>query len=138
MKQIEFKTSKGEFIIVEYSDIGTHLIVGDKTHVFSKKDNSYFTHIGDSISIKDITEDQANDIVDKVMNGQHFQNYNYKCVTDRWVKSARESLKSLIESLDIHLYKNPIKTFTFDEDYIRHIEAEANTFYNPYIFKIVE
>lgn len=40
------------------------------------------------------------------MNGQHYQNYNYKSVVDRWVKTAKESLISLLESHGINTSKN--------------------------------
>lgn len=134
MKTKQFRTSKGLFVITDEKyclkeENGIRIAYFNGVKQF---EHTKFIHF------PRITEQQASEIVDKVMNEQHFQNYNYKCVTDRWVKSARESLKSLIESLGIHLYKNPIEIFTFDEDYIKHIETEANTFYNPYIFKIVE
>lgn len=55
---------------------------------------------------KDLTEEIADSIVVKVMNNQHYQNYNHKSIIDRWVKTAKESLQSLIQSLGLNINNN--------------------------------
>jgi len=50
-------------------------------------------------------EDICEGLVKKVMNGQHYQNYNYKSITDRWVKTATDSLLSYLQSIDLDLTK---------------------------------
>lgn len=140
MKQIEFKTSKGTFVIVDIdANVKIESIMGGFVRLRRcNKVNDYYDKT--YYKLTDITEDDADKVVDKVMNGQHFQNYNYKCITDRWVKTAIESLHSLIKSLGIHLYENPIKVHTWSSEnadlYIkRWRETELKTFYNPHIFK---
>lgn len=137
MKAKQFRTSNGLFVIVEYSDIETHLHIKGVTHVFSKKNNSHFTHVGDPISVENITEQQASEIVDKSIHTYLFAHYVKDIPVNTYCYlSAIESLHSLIKSLGIHLFKNPYLDFeTLDID---AIEAESDTFYNPHIFKIVE
>lgn len=57
--------------------------------------------------LPEVTEEQAGMLVEKVMNGQHHQNYNYKSVIERWVKTALESLESAILVEGYYLDKNP-------------------------------
>jgi len=123
MKELKFKTSKGKFLIKEY----------DTFNDLVKDANFYKQKI---CKLSEITEEQANAIVDKVMNNQHFQNYDFKEITDRWTKSAIDSLRSLLKSKGVHLFENPYNIGTSKADYNKYKEAESKTFYNPYIFKI--
>ena len=117
-KQEKITTSKGEFLLVDAIE----------------KPN-----INTGIKLSEITEEQASEIVDKVMNNQHFQNYNFKSYNDRWVKTAIESLHSLLKSKGIHLFENPYgKWYSDFENANQELDwqlAEQKTFYNPYIFK---
>lgn len=126
MKEFKFKTSKGKFIIKEYSTFNDLI----------KDANFYKQKI---CKLSEITEEQASEIIDKVMSNQHFQNYNFKGFADRWVKSAIESLHSLFKANGIYLYEKPC----LPDEYIASKEAllydkeeESKIFYNPYIFKI--
>lgn len=48
--------------------------------------------------LSEISEEECERFVVKVMNNQHYQNYNYKSIVDRWVKTAKESFISLLQS----------------------------------------
>lgn len=84
MKKLEFKTSKGSFMLVDSIEI-------------------------EGIKLSEITEEQASEIVDKKIG---YKNYlestdvisNYSCVT------ATKSLHSLIKSKGAYLYENPHNT----------------------------
>lgn len=136
MKELKFETEKGKFVIYDDVDnIGKHLPY------------DFLTKIG---YLKNLTEEQASEIVDKVINDQHFQNYAFKNFNDRWVKTAKQSLISLLISKGINLFKNPYQD-DWDElctwghggfakdgktEYELYHEQAEKTFYNPYIFKI--
>ena len=53
-------------------------------------------------------EEIAKGLVDKVMNNQHYQNYNSKEIVDRWCKTALESFISAIEAQGWFWFENPI------------------------------
>ena len=57
--------------------------------------------------LSEVTEADAQELVDKVMGDQHFQNYSYKSVAERWVKTAIESLESAILAENYYLDSNP-------------------------------
>ena len=130
MKTLEFETSKGKFKIIDMPDEirvngWNGSIVIDKENQISREkyEKGFY--------LRNATEEQANAIVDKVMNNQHFQNYDFKEITDRWTKSAIESLHSLLKSKGIHLFRNPNNS-----DYFTNRSTEEKTFYNPFIFKL--
>lgn len=98
MKKLEFETSKGRFVVIDNNQDDTQVIQFLKDIPYS----SYMNRI----KLSDISEEQASEIVDKVMNNQHFQNYNFKSYNDRWVKTAIESLHSLLKSKGITYLSN--------------------------------
>lgn len=55
----------------------------------------------------DLKEEDVADVIEKVMNDQHFLNYNSKEIWDRWCKTALESFNSALSS-EIY-WVNPIK-----------------------------
>lgn len=142
MKELKFKTSKGEFKVVDEKDYKVfHLML---------------TMNGpEAISLKEITEEQASDIADEfkyhpTLIKKVFKDYLNE---DFYLESAIESLHSLLKSKGIHLFENPIeepnindfKSTPFCESgncesyrdlVAEHREAEEKTFYNPYIFKL--
>lgn len=147
MKELKFKTSKGEFLVNEDCK---------------------------GISLKEITELEASEIVDDSFNAYHedsFKLYGDEIVSGAYVVTAIESLHSLLKSKDIHLFENPVHINVDDDklcdfcplekkgvygtdggymagcegsrcdeardNYFElHEEAEEKTFYNPYIFKL--
>ena len=130
MKTLEFETSKGKFKIIDMPDEirvngwNGSIVIDKENQISREKYEKGFYLIN-------ATEEQANAIVDKVMNNQHFQNYDFKEITDRWTKSAIESLHSLLKSKGIHLFRNPNNS-----DYFTNRSTEEKTFYNPFIFKL--
>ena len=56
MKKLEFETSKGKFLVVDEKDYSVfHLMLTENGH--------------EAISLKEITEEQASEIVDSLMSG---------------------------------------------------------------------
>lgn len=121
MKKIEFETSKGKFLIKEY----------DTFNDLVKDANFYKQKI---CKLSEITEEQASEIVDedKDYGVRIFQNYQTTSMQyfDEQI-TAIGSLHSLLKSKGIHLYENPAPLL-----HHTRLEAEAKTFYNPYIFKL--
>ena len=79
----------------------------------------------------EIREEDARELVEKVMNCQHFQNYKGRKENDfanLWCKNATESLLSAIES-EIY-WENPIPPFAKQGEKIsaKWYEAESRTF----------
>ena len=56
--------------------------------------------------LRDLSESECEWLVEKVMNGHHYQNYNYTSITDRWVKTAKDSLISLLQSNGLNTSNN--------------------------------
>lgn len=132
MKQINFSTSKGEFLVVDMEQDG----------VLDKYDGTPFEYM---LPLKEITEDEAAEIVDgfdKIPND-----------VPNNIQYCKLLLQSLIKSKDLFLYENPLpkpenydlwakygdftqygKTLTID--CLRWKEAEEKTYYNPFIFKL--
>ena len=88
----EIVTNKGTFLFIEIPQFELPNTLTSKGEIIS--------------TTKDITEEQADFIVDKVMNNQHYQNYNWKVFCDRWLKTAKESLKSLMKKNELDVEKN--------------------------------
>lgn len=99
MKKLHFKTSKGEFLLVE--DDGNF-----------PRDFPYEFYEGIGY-IENLTEKQADSIVDEgdaTPSSDRYKN-GYKCYLtgedDYWCETALESFNDLLESLDVH-FENPI------------------------------
>jgi hypothetical protein len=55
-----------------------------------------------------ITEEQFQNWVEKLMQDQHFQNYNWQgVIIDRWVKTAKESFFSYLQANGVY-FENPL------------------------------
>lgn len=119
IKEQQFETGKGKFLLVDMTGKVNKHIPWD----FVEK----------SYDVKHITENEADEIIDKVMGGQHFQNYAWKHTYDRWTKTGVESLLSLVKHLGAELYENPYKDH---EDKDLEYFYEQCTFYNPIILKL--
>lgn len=130
MKKLEFETSKGMFKVVDEKDYMVfHLMLTE---------NGF-----DCISLQEITEEQAIEIVDEFKRG--YKNYSYKgyklggqqvsMVIRDYFNKPTDSLYSLFDSKGICLFENPFYHGDL-EDYTKYKEAEQKTFYNPYIFKL--
>lgn len=66
----------------------------DDKQIFIKGFSPFHKFIGKPDHLK---EEAVRDLVEKVINGQHFQNYNSKGILDRWCKTALESFNSALE-----------------------------------------
>ena len=105
----------------------------------------------DCIELKEITEEQASQIVDdpfglEICDDEVIVFKDYEDEENTY-SSSIDSLYSLIFSKGIHLYDNPVPEpeYQFDnfgnggmcESWINaYQEQEQKTFYNPYIFKL--
>lgn len=135
MKKLEFKTSKGSFIL---SDENYYLVNerGVKTaYLNNKKQFEYVSFI----RLSEITEEQASHIVGSV------EERLYKDDVSEYFKTSIKSLHSLLKSKGVYLYKNPVKfpeyIDGYPDGYLDAIQqemhlAEQKTFYNPVIFKL--
>ena len=125
MKTAEIKDMlKKEILIVE---IATGLSQIRKNTLSVLKHDGYIL-LGKPDEIR---EEDARELVEKVMNCQHFQNYKGRKENDfanLWCKNATESLLSAIES-EIY-WENPIPPFAKQGEKIsaKWYEAESRTF----------
>lgn len=126
MKELKFKTSKGEFLVVD-GKINLETWNYPEPLKFISK-------------LSEITEEQASEIVDCPFELEvvEYAILVYKDYEDseNTYPSSIDSLYSLLFSKGIHLYENPLNIGTSIEDYDKYKEAEQKTFYNPYIFKL--
>ncbi len=148
MKKLNFETSKGKFVVVD--------IESDKDIYDIQSNFGYLLKdFCDWIYLKDITEQQASEIVDyEVENveiqGGGFYNtiYNYEKGDFQLGNSQIDSLYSLITSNGYYLFENPIQyipdkitnshTNLDSQDLImKYYDAKDKTFFNPIIFKLV-
>lgn len=142
MKVLEFKTSKGEFVMVDlpidvrsikYSEKGIWIKYEDD------KEWNPFLDIERGVflinTLKQITEEQASEIVFRIGNHSN----------EHLIPTAKELLHLLLKSKGIHLFENPYKAYNdillseVDNKKINDFKKwilEQKTFYNPYIFKI--
>lgn len=103
MKKLEFKTSKGSFLL---SDENYYLVNERAVKTAYLNNVKQFEYVS-FIRLSEITEQQASEIVDKKIG---YKNYlestdvisNYSCVT------AIKSLHSLLKSKGVYLYENPV------------------------------
>ena len=116
MKKLEFKTSKGEFIIEEASD----------------------KNLG-RVLVKHMTEEKFTEVVDKLewSDGYFFMHYRYDkslhSFSETW--TAKQSFESLIKSLGWYLFENPFSSGGLCHSTKDWKEAESKTFYNPILLK---
>lgn len=149
----------------EYTLFNGYLVLGsNKSDVAGKMrkisigDNRGFLQYEKAFILKEMTEERAEEIVDS----KHMQSfcsceycgYEYDVYRDYknqsledWneypeadgFRNGIDSLNSLLTSLGIHLYENPLGTYEFAHK--RHIvngtwqQAEENTFYDPILLK---
>lgn len=136
MKKIEFKTSKGEFVLVDLSEIQTAKYL---LNVHSR------SIIG---NVKGMTEEQFSGIVDSELDSHLEQMYrDYVNIYDGWEDEftyffARHSFQSLINSLGFYLFTNPIRqaerkgALLDDGRFERMCKYEDEiTFFNPILLK---
>lgn len=161
MKKIEFETSKGKFVVFDEKEftVFNQCTVDDKWIVYGEI-YDYNSHS----FIKDITEEQASDIIEeRELSSWHkkrefLKYYDYTSRNEfgiSFLKSAIDSLHSLIKSEGYYLFENPfgnpphnygllnlyptgnvLMDASFDIA-IRYRDADQKTFYNPCIFKKV-
>ena len=120
MKKINLETSKGKFIVVD--------IESDKDiYDIQSKFGYLLKDFCDWTYLKDITEQQASDIVEYKYNQSNYGQYN---------PTAIHRLHSLITSNGYYLFDNP---YTDAQKYSesKYFEAQDKIFYNPIIFKLV-
>lgn len=148
MKQIKFETDKGEFLLIDKADVDTmfSLKVLEVKQTYNLKQVIGYL-------LKEITEEQASQIVDEYRRG--YKNYTWRdpklggqqvamVIRDYYNRSV-DSLYSLFDSKDLYLFENPhprryVMAMTdkgiIDTTEKLYLEAEEKTFYNPYIFKL--
>lgn len=104
MKQIEFKTINGEFIIIELDENLINNISRIERLNNSGKINFLVEHVG---FIENITEEQAKEVVDYCITGLGYNDYNGSiCFGLRL--TAIESLQSLLEANGV-MFENPYR-----------------------------
>lgn len=114
MKKLEFKTSKGEFILEESSD----------------------KHLG-RVLVKYMTEEQFAEVVDISFDTPRMYRDYFNNMPGF---TAKESFESLIKSLGWYLWENPVPPYApndvdFHESAKKWFEAESKTLYNPILLK---
>ena len=141
MKKLEFKTSKGEFILLDCDTDGRIKLPTDIE----------YQELG---RVKDMTEEQFAEVVDNrlVFQSQYIKDMlncytNYSDPTFVFT-SAKESFESLVKSLGWYLWENPLDStkYLFGEGkdqnnfFVRlpkrkWQEAESKTLYSPILLK---
>lgn len=132
MKKLNFKTSKGKFVVVD--------IESDKDIYDIQSNFGYLLKdFCDWIYLKDITEKQASEIVEEYFSTTTNEidvYFDYR--DDTQTDCPIDSLHSIIEFLGYHLFENPNKDPglmpSTELDVYR--KAQAKTFFNPIIFKL--
>lgn len=136
MKKLEFKTSKGKFILL---DVDTDGLIKLPTDI-------EYQELG---RVKDMTEEQFAEVVEMQ---RIFNSTNHYCIDDivyknyidyEWMHSPREYFQSLIISIGWYLFENPIKKYRHQYEQmiakwqyeIDCKEAESKTLYNPILLK---
>lgn len=125
MKKLEFKTSKGSFMLVDIPLDVTHV---NKIGMVKFEDDFNYTPIfSKNISLisnlKEITENKASVIIDGFLD----LNNVFGCCEKKYKKnSSIETLYSYLTQKGVYLFENKIGS----------IYAEQQTFYNPVIFKL--
>lgn len=136
MKKEIIKTSRGRFLLIDSRDAPSSF-----NRYLRDIEDKFGVQLTTGYKVSEITEEEASGIVDEPV--KFFNPTNPYCVEDvvyinynsgKGFWTAIESLHSLLESKGIHLFRNPY--LDFETLNIDAIEAEENTFKNPYIFKI--
>jgi len=99
MKTLEIQTNKRLLIVEGEIEKIIDVQPGFNTGVI--EDKKFIAIKGKAKLIckgSELNEEIAKGLVEKVMNNQHYQNYNSKSVVDRWCKTALESFISAIEA----------------------------------------
>lgn len=135
MKKLEFKTSKGDFILID--------IIGEESAMYLTSllldDESQIEVLG---KVKNMTEEQFAEVVHY---SEEFLGYiDYGGHTDyATVETSKESFESLVKSLGWYLWENPegvsySKMNDSEMDYRSFLswhEAKSKTFFNPILLK---
>lgn len=128
MKTLKFNTSKGDFALMD----GAEQI--DQT---LKALLEEYTTVA---KVSEMSEEKFAEVVNKYkLCG--FENYDKEGYL--YLISAKDSFMSLLKSLGVFIYNNPIENIIYNEDeigefdYNFHLrtEAESKTFYNPILLK---
>lgn len=146
MKVLEFETSKGIFKLIDMPETirvngwNGNIMIDELNQISQEKYSKGFY-------LKNITEEQAIEIVDKHRFG--YKNYTWRnpklggqqvaMVISDYCRNAIDSLLSLIDSKGIYLYEKPYlpeELINNQEAFMADLKAEQKTFYNPYIFKL--
>ena len=131
MKKLEFETSKDRFVLIDAKEITTSWYYFMHRKLKPEYNIEHEFKLGDNIfKLSDTTEEQASELFrGSDIKHTHLSDYN------------KQKLINLIKSKGVHLFKNPIQErFIYfggkQVETFEYQEAEINTFYSPYIFKI--
>lgn len=133
MKKLEFKTSKGSFILVD--SIGR-----ENYYEVLRSECLQVEQIG---MVKNMTEEQFAEVVEWNEIHQFYPDYRIKEYSWYGDLTARESFESLVNSLGWYLLENPngvsySKMNDSEMDYRSFLswhEAESKTLHNPILLK---
>lgn len=149
MRKFEFESNGSKWMLVDAQgeDVGISRV--------GINIGKCFYSIKEVVILKNITEEQASEVVSKVTFriGEDVDVYykDYMKYSSGTTYIAIESLHSLLKSKGIHLYKNPYRD-DWEElctwghgcfakygksSFELFTEAEEKTFYNPVLFKII-
>lgn len=120
MKELNFKTSKGEFILLD----------GDADGRIKLPTNIEYQELG---RVKYMTKEQFYKVLDNSIHTGLFAHYVKDVPVNTYCYlSGMDSLHSLVNSLGWYLWDNPYSNFA-DETGCQ--EAESKTLYNPILLK---
>lgn len=108
MKKLEFKTGKGKFVVIDFTE--------DKKNVYLNKVKG--------LSLKSITEEQCKYIVCKFEHTETYLDELFNRLKHKKIYLFHNPLGNYETALKRH-----VVTGTWDE-------IESKTFYNPFIFKL--
>jgi len=130
MKELQFSTEKGNFILIEDDAKLKQFIPWDLCELIE--------------SVKNMTEEQFAEIVDdrRVFQSPYIKDM-LNCYTDYSEStfvftSAKESFESLVKSLGWHLWENPVGKNPSKECMgaaLSWEQSESKTLYNPILLK---
>ena len=158
MKVLDFKTIKGEFILLDLPKFNKNVTDAYVTHIDYNLNNVTIQDIdtGEYVfgaefafpveiicSVKHMTEEQFAEVVDSTVKGgilACFKDYT-KGYYSNSIFTAKESFESLIKSLGWYLFENTVAVPMHKSNNInemsKYIEAESKTLYNPVLLKKV-
>lgn len=132
MKKFEFESNGSKWLLFEADEEG---------YCFNTLQFHFKIKLSLGLFLKDIKEEQASEVVGERQlelwqkTQGFYKYYDYMSRNEcgiSFLKSSIESLHSLLKSKGVHLYKNTDPLFSG-----HYLEAEAKTFYNPVLFKII-